>query len=99
MKPEMLFDEAAHYVDAIEEALELEVDYLNRPHYLGHLAMVARILVAAHRGPDLDQLASILSIERRSNAQTLPGEPAAAVRKAWARLLPSLENFIDSDSQ
>jgi len=98
MKPERLFDEAAHYVDAIEEALEVEVDYLNRPHYLGHLAMVARIFVAVHRGPDMNQLASILNIERRSNAQTLPGEPAAGVRRAWARFLPVFENFIDSNS-
>jgi hypothetical protein len=98
MELEVLFDELGYYFDAIEEAIEIEVDHLNRPHYLGHLAMIARIFVAARRGPDIDQLSKILNVERRSNIQMLPGKPAAAVRNAWTRLLPVLEDFIGSHS-
>jgi hypothetical protein len=98
MKLEMLFDEVANYADVVDEALKTEADHVNRPHFVGHMAMVARIFVAARRGPDIEQLTTILSIERRSDAQTLPGEPAEAVRNAWKRLLPVLEKFIGSHS-
>ncbi len=95
MTKDELIPELVRYTEAIHEALETESDSLNRPHYLGHLAMAARIFMYLHRDDSQEQLAQIFRIESRSHAQTLPGEVAAFTRQAWKRFSLGFASFLE----
>lgn len=95
MTRDELIPELARYTQTIHEALERESDSLNRPHYLGHLAMAARIFMFLHLDDSQEQLAQIFRLENRSHAQTLPGEVAATTRQAWGRFSLKFVSFLE----
>lgn len=95
MTRDELMLELVRYTQAVHEALESESDSHNRPHYLGHLAMAARIFMYLHLDNSQEQLARIFHLENRSHAQTLPGEVAATTRQAWRRFSPKFASFLE----
>ncbi len=90
----------AEYTQVIHDALEHETDHENRPHYLGHLAMCARMFKILHLDQPIRELEQIHRIESQSHIMVrLPGEVAAATRDAWQAFAPKLRVFIDQRRQ
>lgn len=95
MTRDELMPALVEYTHAIHQALETESDHLNRPRYLGHLAMAARIFMYLHLEGSREKLEQILRLENRSHAQTLPGAVAVTTRDAWRLLVPKLAAYIE----
>ena len=88
----------ARYAQSVHNALEQETDHGNRPHYVGHLAMAARMFKNLHLAQPLEELELIYGIESKAHfIPQLPGEIAATTREAWQALAHELAAFIEQE--
>ena len=86
------------YTTCIHEALERETDSANRAHYVGYLAMAARIFMYLHLQAPSNALHHISRIQNVAHGQRLPGQTAATTRQAWQAFSAQLESYLQQES-